>query len=98
MWKSATILMMAVALAVAACGCGSSGHSGVQPQRQIVVIRNEDSMSDIIAANQRQQEIQMKQNQQFMRNMDNTMYRMRGTMGRFGQTVYEANRMRRSRW
>ena len=96
--KTVVLLLLTVTAVVGGCGGGyysDYGYDQVPTQRVIVEHRNRDSWSDIMETTQRQQMINMMQTDQFLKNMDDTMDRMRGTMGRFGRSLNEANRMRR---
>ena len=96
--KKTIVLLLLTATAVAG-GCGggyySDGYDQVPTQKVIVEHRDQDSWSDIMAMTQRQQMINMEQQKQMMEGWDNTMDRMKGTMGKFGRSLDEANRMRR---
>lgn len=93
MRTSSKILCLSFLLFIAGSGCSDRGQAS-HGSTQRIVIQHQDSMSDIVNTMQMQQLLQMQRNQQTLDNLDRTMDRMRGTMGRFGRTVNSANRMR----
>ena len=96
--RNLLLVMTLLTTIVIAGGCGSYSndysYDKVPTERVIVENRNTPNALDIMEMNQRRQMINMMEHEQSMKEWDRIMDRMHGTMGSFGRSLDEANRMR----